>query len=63
MAPGQIGARQHHEFGELQVLVSARHRVGPKARRWPATEEDMQSRELVSIFAEPMKPFINLLAM
>ena len=34
----------------------------PKARRWPATEEAMQRRELVSIFAEPIKPFISLLA-
>jgi hypothetical protein len=28
----------------------------------PATALDMQSRELVSILAEPMKPFISLLA-
>jgi len=34
----------------------------PNARTWPATEEAMHSRELVSIFAVPMKPFINLLA-
>jgi hypothetical protein len=34
----------------------------PKARRWPATEEAMHSRELVSTLAEPMKPFISLLA-
>ena len=34
----------------------------PKARRWPATDDAMHSRELVSILAEPMKPFISLLA-
>ena len=34
----------------------------PKARRWPATDEAMQRRELVSTLAEPMKPFISLLA-
>jgi hypothetical protein len=34
----------------------------PKARLWPATEEAMHSRELVSTFPEPMKPFISLLA-
>jgi hypothetical protein len=34
----------------------------PKARRWPATDEAMHSRELVSMLAEPMKPFISLLA-
>ena len=34
----------------------------PKARRWPATDDAMHSRELVSTLAEPMKPFISLLA-
>jgi len=34
----------------------------PKARRRPATEEAMQRRELVSMLAEPMKPFISLFA-
>ena len=34
----------------------------PKARRWPATDEAMHRRELVSMLAEPMKPFISLLA-
>ncbi len=34
----------------------------PKARLWPATDDAMQSRELVSMLAEPMKPFISLLA-
>jgi hypothetical protein len=29
---------------------------------WPATEEAMHSRELVSMLPLPMKPFINLLA-
>jgi assimilatory nitrate reductase catalytic subunit len=28
----------------------------PNARTWPATEEAMHSRELVSMFAVPMKP-------
>jgi len=34
----------------------------PKARRWPATDDAMHSRELVSTLLEPMKPFISLLA-
>jgi len=34
----------------------------PNARRWPATEEAMHSRELVSTLALPMNPFISLLA-
>ena len=34
----------------------------PKARRWPATDEAMQSRELVSMLPVPMKPLISLLA-
>ena len=34
----------------------------PKARLWPATDEAMQSRELVSMLAVPMKPLISLLA-
>ena len=34
----------------------------PKARRWPATDDAMQSRELVSTLAEPRNPFISLLA-
>jgi len=34
----------------------------PKARDGPATEEAMHRRELVSTLAEPMKPFISLLA-
>ena len=34
----------------------------PKARLWPATEEAMQSRELVSMLAVPRKPLISLLA-
>ena len=34
----------------------------PKARRWPATDEAMHRRELVSTLAEPRKPFISLLA-
>ena len=32
----------------------------PKARVWPATDEAMQSRELVSTLAVPMKPFDQL---
>ena len=31
-------------------------------KKLPATEDDMQSLELVSILAEPMKPFISLFA-
>jgi hypothetical protein len=34
----------------------------PKARMCPATEEAMHSRELVSILALPMNPFISLFA-
>jgi hypothetical protein len=34
----------------------------PNARLWPATEDAMQSRELVSMFAELMNPFISLFA-
>jgi hypothetical protein len=34
----------------------------PKTRLWPATDEAMQSRELVSMLAVPMKPLISLLA-
>ena len=30
VAPGGIGARQHHEIGELQVVVALRHHVGPE---------------------------------
>ena len=32
------------------------------AYRWPATDAAMHRRELVSMLAEPMKPFISLLA-
>ena len=28
MAPGEVGADQHDEIGELEILVAARHRVG-----------------------------------
>ena len=28
MAPGRIGARQHHQVGQLQVVVALRHHVG-----------------------------------
>ena len=28
MAPGRIGAGEHHEIGEVEIGVSARHRVG-----------------------------------
>ncbi len=50
------------EVGELEILIVPGHGVEPKARLCPATDEAMQSRELVSILPEPMKPFISLLA-
>ncbi len=28
MAPGGVGARQHHEIGEFQIVVALRHHVG-----------------------------------
>ena len=34
----------------------------PNARLWPATDDAMHRREFVSMLAEPMKPFISLLA-
>jgi hypothetical protein len=34
----------------------------PNARICPATDDAMHSRELVSMFAVPMNPFISLLA-
>ena len=30
VAPCQIAASQHHEIGQLQILIQAGHRVGPK---------------------------------
>ena len=62
MAPGEVGADQHDQVGLLEILVVPGTISSPKARLWPATEEAMQSRELVSILALPMKPFISLLA-
>ena len=62
MAPGSVGAGQHDEVGVLEILIDARHDVLAEGAPWPATEEAMQSRELVSMLAEPMKPFISLLA-
>ena len=62
MAPGEIGAHENHQIGKLQVLVNAWHSIRAKRALMPATEDDMHRRELVSMFAEPMKPFISLLA-
>ena len=62
MAPGEVGADQHDEIGLLQILVESGHRVGAECAAVPATADAMQRRELVSILAEPMKPFISLLA-
>ena len=63
MAPGEVRSDQDDEVGLFEVLIVEPGTVSaPKARRWPATAEAMQSRELVSILAEPMKPFISLLA-
>ena len=35
MAPGRVGADQHHEVGELQVLVALRHDVGAERAAMP----------------------------
>ena len=58
-----LRADQHDEVGLLEVLVAAGHDVvaeGAACGRRP--REAMQRRELVSMLAEPMKPFISLLA-
>ena len=53
MAPGEIAANQHDEIGRFRNLIETGHCVSlPKARLWPATEEAMQSCELVSILAK-----------
>jgi len=59
MTPGQIGAGQIHQIGLLQIFISARHRSLPGTPGRPRRDA-MQSRELVSIFAEPIKPFHQL---
>ena len=63
MAPGQIGAHKDNQIGKLQIFVSPWHDIAAE-RPFMAgiTEDDMHRRELVSIFAEPMNPFISLLA-
>ncbi len=54
---------KHQQIGFLEILIAAGYGVSaPKARRWPATDDDMHNRELVSTLALPMKPFISLLA-
>jgi hypothetical protein len=62
VAPREVRADQHDKVGLVEVLVGAGNGVGAKGAFVPATVEAMQSRELVSILAEPMKPFISLLA-
>ena len=62
MAPRRIRSNEHHEVRLVEVFVAAWHRIRPKARLCPATEEAMQRREFVSTLAAPIKPFISLLA-
>src|ERR1700722_7993208 len=62
VAPGEIGPDQHDEVREFEASYVPGTTSAPKALRWPATEEAMQRRELVSMLADPMKPFISLLA-
>jgi len=62
MAPGEVAADQHDQVGELEIFVVAGNGVAAEARLWPATDEAMQSRELVSMLAGPRKPLISLLA-
>jgi len=48
-------------MGEM-CCTTYNHVAPPNARTCPATALDMQRRELVSMLADPMKPFISLLA-
>ena len=62
VAPRRVGAGEHDEVGEFEVVVALRTTSAPNARRWPATEEAMHSREFVSTCGVPMKPLASLLA-
>jgi len=46
----------------IEVFVAPGHRVRAKRPLCPATDDDMQRREFVSTLAEPINPFISLLA-
>ena len=35
MAPGRVGADQHNQVGTIEILIAARHRVGPECAPMP----------------------------
>jgi hypothetical protein len=57
MTPRHVSADEAPaKVGFVHVLVAAGDDVFAESAMWPATDDAMQSRELVSMFAEPMKP-------
>ena len=57
-----VGTGEHHQIGELRILVTGGHQILPGRAGGATTADDMQSRELVSTLAPPRYPFISLLA-
>ena len=62
VTPRQVRASQDHQVGLFKVVVTVGNGIAAEGIARAATADDMHRRELVSMFAEPMKPFISLLA-